>query len=171
MFLPSVIYIVTLFFKNPKQYLIFWLLCIPISFFFSSFFENFFSIFGLSDRSSQYLIRDNFTDNYTNLGFRWDFLLYSASAVYAGYYFIIKRRFEDKIYTQLFNLYVATNAFWILVIRGNFSNRFAYLSWFMIAVVIFYPLLKKRFFNNNQKVLARIIFLYFGFTYFMYLIK
>ena len=39
-------------------------------------------------------------------------------------------------------IYLTANAFWILVIRSSFSNRFAYLSWFLMAIIIFYPFFK-----------------------------
>jgi surface polysaccharide O-acyltransferase-like enzyme len=62
---------------------------------------------------------------------------------------------------------VFANAFWILVIRANFSNRFAYLSWFMMALVIIYPLLKKEMIKNQYKVLAKVMLIYFAFTFLM----
>jgi hypothetical protein len=62
---------------------------------------------------------------------------------------------------------VFANAFWILVIRANFSNRFAYLSWFMMALVIIYPFLKSQLMPNQNKVLARVILFYFAFTFLM----
>lgn len=37
-------------------------------------------------------------------------------------------------------MYLLSNTFWILVIRANFSDRFAYLSWFIYSIVLLYPL-------------------------------
>jgi hypothetical protein len=170
--IPIAAFVLTLFYKNPKYYLLGWLLCIPLSLAFGGIFESFFSSLGFDDDRTSYLTQGNINnDNFAYSGFRWDFLIYSATAVFTGYYFIIKKNFNDKIYIQLFNIYVIANAFWILVIRANFSNRFAYLSWFLIAIVIFYPFFKFQFFKNQHKVLAYIILGYFGFTYFMFLIK
>tara|TARA_B110000091_G_scaffold85830_1_gene94249 strand:+ start:2299 stop:3387 length:1089 start_codon:yes stop_codon:yes gene_type:complete len=170
--IPISAFIVSIFYKNPKHYLMGWLFCIPLSLAFGGVFENLFASLGFQDDRLSYLTEGNINnDNFAYTGFRWDFLIYSASAVFAGYYFIIKKQFKDKIYIQLFNIYVMANAFWILVIRANFSNRFAYLSWFLMAVVIFYPFLKKRFFKNQYKVLAYVILAYFGFTYLMFLIN
>lgn len=58
--------------------------------------------------------------------------------------------------------------FWVLVIRANFSDRFAYLSWFMYALVMMYPLLESpdSFNNVRQKIFG--LYLYNLFTYFMY---
>ncbi len=168
--IPIAAYLITLVYKNPKHFLLGWLLCIPLSLILGSFWENLFASIGFDDRVS-YLTQGNVNeDNFAYTGFRWDFLLYSSSAVYAGYYFIIKKKFKDETYIRLFNIYVTANAFWILVIRANFSNRFAYLSWFMIAIVIFYPFFKKQFFKNQSKVLAKVMILYFSFTYLMFLI-
>ena len=107
--------------------------------------------------------------NFSSIGFRWDFVLYSASAVFAGYYFIIKRGFKDSFYTHLWGTYMIANAFWILVIRANFSNRFAYLSWFLMAIVIAYPMFKVKFWNNHYQIIGRIFFAYYLFTYYMYI--
>jgi hypothetical protein len=169
--IPIVAFALTLFYKNPKHYLLGWLLCIPLSLALGSVFEVFFASLGFGDDRLRYLIDGNVNnDTFAYTGFRWDFLIYSASAIFAGYYFIIRRNFKSPIYIQLFNIYAIANAFWILVIRANFSNRFAYLSWFLMAVIIFYPFFRMKFFKNQNKVLAYTILGYFGFTYLMFLI-
>ena len=169
--IPMCAYILTLFYNKPKYYLLGWLFCISLSLAFGGVFENLFASLGFQEDRLSYLTEGNINnDNFAYTGFRWDFLIYSASAVFAGYYFIIRKKFKDKIYIQLFNIYVIANAFWILVIRANFSNRFAYLSWFLMAIVIFYPFFKQRFFQNQNKALAYTILGYFGFTYLMFLI-
>ncbi|MBA4135207.1 MAG: hypothetical protein C0525_10825, partial [Flavobacterium sp.] len=104
-------------------------------------------------------------EEFSAVGFRWDFLLYSISGVFTGLYFIFKKEFEDEFYKRLINLYLMTNAFWILVIRANFSNRFAYLSWFLLGVVIIYPFLKRVFFKEQHQIIGKIILAYFLFTY------
>ena len=87
---------------------------------------------------------------------------------FAGWYFIFKKKIEDKFYTHLFGTYMIANAFWILVIRANFSNRFAYLSWFMMGAVIAYPMLKYKMWPDQHKILTITIFIYFMFTYLLY---
>jgi tetratricopeptide (TPR) repeat protein len=120
-----------------------------------------------NDKVADYLLGggEEFNDQFSSLGFRWDFLLYSATGVFAGWYFIFVKKIEDKLYIQIYNIYVLVNAFWVLVIRASFSNRFAYLSWFLLGVVIIYPLLKKQIFEKQHVLIGRIIFLYFAFTY------
>jgi len=164
MLLPIIAFFSTLFYNDSKKLLYFWLLCIPLSLAAGGFFETIFDVLGFNDRAAGYLT-DEADDQFSRIGFRWDFLLYSATAVYAGWYFIFHKKFEDKFYRQLFNTYLIANGFWILVIRASFSNRFAYLSWFIMGVIIVYPFLKMQFFNKQNKVLGNVIFLYFAFTY------
>ena len=163
--LPILAFILTYFFNNPKVYLKAWILSIPLSLFTGSVWISLFTSLGFGDdRLSAYL---NSEASSTGTGFRWDFLFYSAFAVFAGWYFIYKKRFEDPFYNQLLNTYLISNGFWILVIRANYSNRFAYLSWFMMGIVIIYPVLKKQMFKNQHWVIGKIIFAYFLFTYLM----
>lgn len=165
--IPITAYIFTLFHKNPKHYLWGWLVAIPLSLALGGFWEGFFGTLGFGGKRLSYLSDSQYADAFSSTGFRWDFLLYSSSAVFMGYNYILKKKFKDKIYHQIFNIYVTTNAFWILVIRASFSNRFAYLSWFLMAAVIFYPFFKKKIFRSQKKVLVISILIYFGFTFFM----
>lgn len=168
MLLPTLGFVIAQFYNKPKQMILFWMLCIPLSIIGGGFWEVLFSGLGFEDDRLSYLTTgDANASEFASTGFRWDFLAYSATAVYAGWYFIVKKKFNDKIYFALFNTYVFANAFWILVIRANFSNRFAYLSWFMIAIIIVYPFLKANFFQNQSKVFAKILLAYFMFTYIM----
>ena len=163
--LPIGAYTLTYFYNNPKTYLKAWLAAIPLSFVFGGVFIALFTSLGFGDdRLAGYLSGEA----EANSGFRWDFIFYSGFAVFAGWYFIIKRKFKDQIYFQLLNTYLICNAFWILVIRANYSNRFAYLSWFMMAIVIIYPMLKQQFFKNQHFMIGKIVFAYFAFTYLMY---
>jgi hypothetical protein len=165
--LPVLAYVLTLFYNNPKTYLKGWLLAIPVSLILGSIFIILFTSLGFGDdRLAGYLSGES--DSETR--FRWDFLFYSAFPVFSGWYFIIKRGFKDPFYSQVFNTYLMCNAFWVLVIKADFSNRFAYLSWFLMAFVIIYPLLKQEFFKNQQIMIAKVVTAYFMFTFLMYFI-
>jgi len=166
--LPTIGFAIAQFYNRPKVIISFWVFCIPLSLVAGSFWESFFAGLGFEDDRLSYLTEGNINqDDFSSAGFRWDFLLYSATAVFAGWYYIVRKDYKDKVYFWLFNTYVFANAFWILVIRANFSNRFAYLSWFMMALVIVYPLLKKNIVLNQNKKLANILFVYFSFTFLM----
>jgi hypothetical protein len=166
MLLPVLAYALTFVNNNSKYYFALWLICIPASLIFGGTFEFFFSSLGFDDSRLSYLTEGNVNDdNFNSTGFRWDFLLYSASAVFAGYYFVIKKQYLDAWYQRLLNVYLFSNGFWILVIRANFSNRFAYLSWFMMGLVIVYPFLKGNFMKEQTNILGRVILFYFLFTF------
>lgn len=167
MLLPSFGFLVTQFNNSTSIYLKFWLICIPFSLFAGSFLETAITNLGFGDdRMGMYLTDDEFGSGY-NRGFRWDFLLYSSTGVVAGWYMIFKRNFKDKLYSRLFNIYLFANGFWILIITASFSNRFAYLSWFLLGVLIIYPLLKGQLFRFQHRKIGGVILGYFLFTYIM----
>ncbi|WP_034039888.1 EpsG family protein [Wocania ichthyoenteri] len=169
MYLPVIAYIITYFYNNPKYFLYGWLLCIPLSLALSSVWVSLFSSLGFADeRLAGYLSSEMEEGTFSNTGFRWDFLFLSSFAVIAGWYFIFKKNYKDKLYFQLFNTYLLCNGFWILVIKANFSNRFAYLSWFMMGLIIIYPFLKQRFFKNQHLIIAKVMLIYFMFSYLLY---
>ena len=94
------------------------------------------------DSRTSYL--NNMQNTSYQVGFRVDFIIYSLTPIIIGYYFIFKKKFRDNFYTLLYNSYILTNIFWILVIRANYTYRFAYLSWFMMPFIMVYPLLKQK---------------------------
>ena len=130
MLLPFLAYILTLIYNNPKTYLKCWFLAIPLSLILGGFWENLFASLGFDERAS-YLTEEADAAVFSRTGFRWDFLAFSGLGVFAGWYFLIKEKFEDVFYQRLYNTYLTVNAFWVLVIRANFSDRFSYLSWFL----------------------------------------
>lgn len=171
--IPIAAFIVSGLYKNPKAYLYIWLASIPFSLAGGSAWASFFASLGFEeDRTQGFLTGgEQFQDQFSQTGFRWDFLLYSASAVFAGWYFIFKKKITDPFYIHLFGIYCITNAFWIMVITASFSNRFAYLSWFLMPAVIAYPMFRYKLWKDQYKIFALILFAYFMFTYFMNVIK
>ena len=167
LFIPTAALAITYVYNKPKAYFYGWLLAIPISLVSGGFWEALFAGLIEDDRVS-YLTEGNVNnDDFSSTGFRWDFVIYSAAAVYSAYFFIFKKKFVDETYNRLVGVYLISNAFWILVIRANFSNRFAYLSWFMMGIIIVYPFLTKIQIKQQNKVLGLILLAYFGFTYVM----
>ncbi|WP_310993541.1 EpsG family protein [Aequorivita marina] len=172
MLIPAAAFLLANFYNKPKVLIYGWLFCIPLSLVAGGLFTQFFGTLGLEDERLAYFAGENkYNVQFAGTGFRWDFLLYSATAVFAGWFYIFKRNYNDKIYFWLFNTYIIANAFWILVIRASFSNRFAYLSWFMIALVILYPLLKHFIVDKQHKKIGLLLLAYSGFTLVMILLK
>lgn len=137
--LPVCCYLLSRYKDCTKAYFRIWICSIPISAIAGGFFQNVFALFIGDDRAS-YLTTDTIGTAY-KVGFRIDFILYSCAPIVLGYYYIYKRNFRDVFYKNLYNMYILANTFWILVIRANFSDRFAYLSWFVYSAVLLYPLL------------------------------
>lgn len=164
MLLPISAYVITLFYNKSKSFLIFWIISIPASLVLGSVTSQIVSNFGfVDDRLLGYLTQKA-------EGFRWDFLIYSSFPVIVGYYFVIIKEVKDKVYLQLFNIYLFCNTFWILVIRASFSNRFAYLSWFMMGLIIIYPFIKELPSKKQSgTTLGKVVLIYFGLAYFMFL--
>lgn len=145
----------------------FWAFSVLVSLVAGSQVSSIFLGWGFDDRMDNYLLSDDFT-GFSRSGFRFDFLLYSIMPIVLGYYALIKKGVNDRVYEVLLSTYILSNAFWVMVIRARFSDRFAYLSWFLYPIVIAYPLLKVDIWGNNQGRMARnILLLHFAFTFFM----
>ncbi|MCL5244785.1 EpsG family protein [Cellulophaga sp. 20_2_10] len=169
--LPIAAYCLTMLYNKPRLYFLGWLASIPLSLVMGSVWISLFASLGFGDdRLAGYLTGEVDASAFSSTGFRWDFVIYSASAVFVGWYFIYKKKFNDKFYNHIFNTYLICNAFWILVIRANFSNRFAYLSWFLIGLVIIYPFIKQKYYPKQAVTIAKVIVLYFSFTFLMYFV-
>lgn len=139
--IPAIMIGICYFFHQTRFYYYLWFLSIPLSFVAGDLFTNLFVEMGADDRSF-YLV-DVDTSTYKT-GFRIDFILYSMLPIIVGGYYILRKGFNDQLYTLIYNAYILTNIFWILVIRANYSDRFAYLSWCLIPFVLAYPLIKGR---------------------------
>jgi len=86
-------------------------------------------------------------------------------------YTIFKRKLYDKTYLLILGTYMYANSFWVLAIRAMFSNRIAYLSWFIYPIVLAYPLLNFEVFKkNHSKKTAWILLAHFGFTTILWLL-
>lgn len=169
--LPILMAVISLFvIKKFNTAYSFWILSIFISLVAGGAVTEFFVGLGFDDRLS-YLENEMDSTKFRHTGFRWDFLLYSMMPIVLGYYIVIKHKVYDKTYLLLLNTYTLSNAFWVMVIRASYSNRFAYLSWFMYPVVLAYPLLKLDIWGDIQgKYLRQIMFAQLAFTWFMHFI-
>lgn len=197
--LPTAAMVGALFFiKKPKVALMFWLISIPVSLVAGGPVSNFFMGLGFDDRAEAYMSGQNAQyGSFSNTGFRWDFLAYSAMPVLLIWYVqkqIENRREElgiektaeeeetgvygagilaDAQSMRVFNvisiIYLLTNAFWVMVIKASFSNRFAYLSWFIYPLVLAYGVIRLHIWEDQDRKAALILLGHVGFTMFMYL--
>lgn len=161
----------TWFIKNSYYYLAGWIGALVASYIAGGTVQNYLANSGKleeDDRFSGYLTGDNMVGEIVQMSmtFRWDFVAYSSMAVIVGYYFIFRRNFKDEYYHWIYNTFLVTNAFWILVIRAAYSNRFAQISWFIMPIVLIYPFMKRRFWNNHEKMLGYALLLFYVFAFY-----
>lgn len=159
------------FIKNTKLYIAGWLGCIALSLTFGQ---------RLSDAiANNELIKDErleayvsyahdqkMMEGFSDTGFRWDFLLYSALPIVCGYFFIYKKNFRDPFFRWILNIYICANSFWVLMMYAFSSNRFAQLSWFLMGLVLIYPFFKKRFWKDQEQKLAWFLMLIYAYTFY-----
>jgi len=130
------------FIKNPKLMFYFWGIALFLSIFAGGTVSGIMSSLGIEERLSSYLAGPgNVEDHISRTGFRWDFLLYSSMPIILGWWVIFKRKIYTDSYALLLGTYIYANIFWLMVIRAPYSNRFAYLSWFLYPIVLAYPML------------------------------
>lgn len=159
-FIPFIAYCITFFCRNTKLYLWLWVVMFACSALnvttIKDFVISFFSDY--DNRVTGYMTA---TENelYVKAGFRIDFIIYSLFPMVMGSYYVFKKKFEDDIYSHILNTYIITNAFWLLIIRIPYTDRFAYLSWFLAPFILLYPLLKERLFSAQSVKVAMIIFI------------
>lgn len=166
--LPCACMLGAIFIRNPKFAIGLWGISVFLYVIAGNSIGDFFASLGFDDRMTNYMENaEVYAEKYKS-GFRIDFLIYSALPIWLGYEVLIKRKIQSKYFPILFNTYIFANAFWVMVMGVSFSNRFAYLSWFLYPLVLSYPCLKLNVWGNRQgKVAASIMGAHLGFTLFM----
>lgn len=155
----------TLFLKNTKINISLWLFCILLSLLFQDQFKELFSWMIDDGRMAGYLNAEVNEDMFSKTGFRWDFLLYSTLPILIGWFVISKKKINDKTYAFILHTYIFSNAFWVLINTAAYSNRYAYLSWFLYPIVLIYPFCKFKFLKNQSIVLGLLLIIMTTFTY------
>lgn len=163
--LPLVAFIIARIFHKSKWYIALWAIALPLSFFIKDTLTTW--LLGsefFAERVEGYLLNDAADmDLFSHTGVRYDFILYSMVPIVVGGYFILKKNFEDKFYSILYATYLLSNSFWIIINDVPFSDRFAYLSWFIMPVLIIYPFLFSNIKMRYSKI-ALVLILQISFT-------
>ncbi|MBR5074870.1 MAG: EpsG family protein [Bacteroidales bacterium] len=169
MALPIMAVVAAYFIRNPKLMFYFWGASIVVSLTIGGSISDIFSGLGFDDRLNNYISGETVDDLVVKDVFRWDFLLYSAMPVVLGWYVIFRRRIYTRTYSILLGTYIYANAFWVMVIRAAFSNRFAYLSWCIYPIVLAYPMLVMPVWKDKPGLKLGIIMVgHMAFTIFMW---
>lgn len=167
--LPLLILLFVIF-VNPKfrTTLWIWVICLLISLVFGR------SLMNLITTYAAFVVSDDIKAEQYVTGldesrFRFDFVLYSIAPIYFGRLYI-KKGFNDILYLNILKIYVLTNAVWLLLMYANFTNRFAYLSWFLIPLLLVYPVVKDtRIIKSQNRFLWFVIIINLLFTLFLYM--
>ena len=164
--LPLAAYVLTLFYKNPKVYFVAWGFCLLMAAAHVTTFQYLFA--GLSDeRGANYLLSNDKGWGGKG-GFRIDFIIYSAMPVLVGYWAIYKKKLQlSKLYFNLLNMYLVTNGVWMLCMYVEYTNRIAYLSWFMFPIVLIYPFLNEDWGPSRYRTFVKVAWAHLVFTMFM----
>jgi hypothetical protein len=162
MILPFVSYVLATYYTNTKSLIKIWLCAVVVSYFLGrqleSFFESLLLIFNLSD---DIRVEGIFAESLDGVAviktYRFDFILYSSIALFIGCYYKYKLNYKSIFYDKILNTYIIANTVWILLIYIAYTNRTAYLSWFLIPIVLLYPLLRENFKINRVKFIRLMI--------------
>ena len=125
---------------------------------------------GLGDASAVIYMLVDGGGFWVSSSFRFDFLIYSVVPIIIGCWLIRKYNVRDEDYLSLLKLYILCNSFWLLCMYADFSNRIAYLSWFLYPIVLIYPYLKLDIFNGQGKAVYKVALGHLAFSLFMFFI-
>jgi hypothetical protein len=157
---------ITLIIKNAKFYFAMWLFCLLMAAAHITTFAQLFSGF-TTDHGAGYLLTEGGNDG-TKGGFRIDFIIYSAAPVVVGWCAVFKKNIElSSLYKKLLCLYLCLNGIWMLCMYASFTNRIAYLSWFLYPIVLIYPFLHEQWGENRYRIFSLVMLGHLGFTLFM----
>jgi hypothetical protein len=170
MIMPVAAFVTTLFIRNTKYYFVLWVFCLLMALAHVTAFAHFFAG-ATTEHGASYLLSDG-ADDGTKGGFRLDFILYSAMPILVGWYVLFKKRLEvSDTYINLLNLYMCLNGVWMLCMYASYTNRIAYLSWFLYPIVLIYPFLNEEWMEDNKYQIFSVVMLaHLGFTLFMKII-
>ena len=139
------------FIKDTKLAILIWFMAIIISLLFGNTLAEYSASIIDDNRAQQYLNvgedQDLMESAGMQLGFRWDFLIFSALPIVIGWYVVGKRQILDPFYKTLLNTYILANAVWVIFIYAGYSNRFAMLSWCLYPYVLCYPYMNMKLFT------------------------
>jgi hypothetical protein len=103
-------------------------------------------------------------------GFRIDFILYSAVPILLGRWLSFKNFTKSQQYQFILNVYTLVNSIWMLCMYAEFTNRIAYLSWFMYPIVLIYPFINEEYLSHKVGLMKIFVCGHLFFTLFMEII-
>lgn len=160
--LPVVAYYIANIFTDTRLYLKVWVICIIINVLIPNILGELSWLTDvIEDDRTSYLTTsfDNFKYDvyFSHTGFRWDFLLFSAIPIYFGWKSTLSSYTNIQPGTLFFNIYLICNSVWLFTARLPFNNRIAYLSWFLMPIVLLHSFVSMPRYNTNRYINLLII--------------
>ena len=169
MIIPIYAFILSYFIKNPKWFFIGWFFCLVLSFFHIEGITDYLAQFA-DEKGQEYLLGDE-NDWSGKKGFRFDFILYALPPILIGYWINFRLKINNRCYNLILNTYLLSNAVWLLCMYIPYNSRIAYLSWFILPIVLIYPFLKIKLPIQQYKTLNFFTASYLAYTLFFFLTK
>lgn len=167
MVMPIAAFLICHFVKNPRIFLVFWVVCFFLALFHVTFFQELFASM-INEHGAEYLLgKAGYVRTEIFGGFRIDFVLYSVVPIVVGLIAIEKKHIQSEKYEFILNLYTLTNAIWLLCMYSDYTNRIAYLSWFMYPIVLIYPFLNEEWEGPQYKYFQWVAYGHMAFNLFM----
>lgn len=170
MVIPLCAYAIAYYKPNVKLFLGLWVLSIGLSAVAGNAIALYLGQFVLDNAGEQaagYILHAG-RGSYKS-GFRVDFVLYSLIPIIIGLLYIFKYDYREKFYLTVYSTFLLANTFFILVIRADYVDRFGYLSWMLIPIILLYPLLNSDTLPDKGKYISLTLILLELFTFVMFL--
>lgn len=160
MLLPVVCYLASVYIAKKHRWCEYiWIICLIITSL-TSVVSDIMTMFGALDARIEEMANYDGTSDVYNVGFRIDFLFYSVIPIIIAKY-NLKNMIEDPLYLRIYRTYLLANAAWLLLMRIPFTDRVAYLSWFLIPFLLLYPVLNGHLNTQYpQRYILRVIGLF-----------
>lgn len=137
MIVPSVFFIASKYIKTITYPLLIWIVLLS----FSLLGVNFLSLLPFHfDRLDSYIYTSVGEGNLVNI--MTNFIVYSISPILLGVYIVYIKKIKDVFYMRLLITYILASCVYIAAFNSRYSVRFAYLSEFLMPLLLVYPLLK-----------------------------
>lgn len=149
-----------IFSRKPIVAFYIWIGALVISFFETESIIKFLQSLNFDDRFVNYTMNDRDFSIFSRSGYRWDFLLYGLPPILCSFYFIEIKKESDTWYNILSCTYILSNAAWVILNQVSFSDRFAYLSWFLYPVIIAYPFLNLPLWDDQDRKIGYCLIVY-----------
>lgn len=156
MLVPSLFFILSKYVKSITYPLLIWVILLL----FAVLGVNLLALLPFSfERLDSFIMAAKGTD--TLLNTITNFFVYSTSPIILGIYVIYIKKIKDELYLRLLITYILASCVYIAAFNSSFSVRFAYLSEFLMPLLLTYPLLKFRLWKYVEIKLVLIISIVF----------